>query len=161
MKLRSSGGRRCAVRTAKTRRISVSRTPAGPTNRSKIGVGLPGEPTPIFDRFVGPAGVLLTLILLVFAVRTAHLRPPLERSFIWLGFWSYGLVIAIRLFVSNGAELSARALTFTALFTALATATVLGQLSSAMSGRHHRLPRFRTKPLMATLLAITLFLGSV
>ncbi len=124
-------------------------------------VGLPGEPTPIFDRFVGPAGVLLTLILLVFAVRIAHLRPPLERSFIWLGFWSYGLVIAIRLFVSNGAELSARALTFTALFTALATATVLGQLSSAMTGRHHRLPRFRTKPLMATLLAITLFFGSV
>ena len=137
--------------------------PRGPgEDRASRGHGRPaGEPTPIFDRSVGPAGVLLTLILLVFAVRIAHLRPPLERSFIWLGFSSYGLVIAIRLFVSNGAELSARALTFTALFTALATATVLGQLSSAMSGRHHRLPRFRTKPLMATLLAITLFLGSV
>jgi hypothetical protein len=124
-------------------------------------VDLPAPPTPTFDRIFGPAGVLLTLILLVFAVRFAHRCPPLQRSVIWLAFWSYGLVIAIRLFVSNGAELSARMLTFTALFTALATATVLGQLSSPMTGRHHRLPQSRTKFLMPTALAVTLFLGSI
>lgn len=124
-------------------------------------VDLPGPPTPIFDRIFGPAGVLLTLILLVFAVRFAHRRPPLQRRVIWLAFWSYCLVIAIRLVVSNGAELSARMLTFTALFTAMATATVLGQLSSPTTGGHHRPPRSHPRLLLATALTVMLFLGSI
>jgi hypothetical protein len=98
------------------------------------------------------------LALLVASVRLARSRTPLERCFAWLALGSYGLVVAMRVLVTGGAELAGRMLTFTALFTALSVATVLWRLSAIPWQRH----RFGASHLVtATVLAVVLLLGSI
>jgi hypothetical protein len=124
-------------------------------------MSLPRPPTPLFDRAMSPFGVLVTLGLLVTSVRLARSRLPLERSFIAAAAGSYILVLATRLLVENGPELSARMLTFTTMFTAVAMSITLEHLVFNASGRHRRAIRTVGRMVVATALTIVLFLASV
>jgi hypothetical protein len=124
-------------------------------------LSLPHPPTPLFDRATSPLGVLVTLGLLAVSVRLARGRQPLERSFIAAAAGSYVLVIATRLLVENGPELSARILTFTTMFTAVAMAIALEHLVFTARGRHGRPVRTASRTVVATSLTIVLFLASV
>jgi hypothetical protein len=126
--------------------------------------------TPLFDRIASPAGVLLTAGLLALSVRLSRHRPPLVRSWAWLAFLMYGGVVAARLILPNGAELAGRAFTFTALFTGLAiaevlaapeTAALLGRLRPAALRRYLYPISLRRQLVVATALAVVLFLGAV
>jgi hypothetical protein len=119
-----------------------------------------GPGKPMFDRLFGPVGVLVMLVLLVVSVRSVRSRPPVERCFAWLALGSYALVVAMRVLVTGGAELAGRMLTFTALFTALAAATVLRRLGST-AWRHRRFGRIPSGLVTATALGIVLLLGSI
>jgi hypothetical protein len=124
-------------------------------------MSLPRPPTPLFDRAMSPLGVLVTLGLLAVSVRLARRRQPLERSFIAAAAGSYSLVLATRLLVENGPELSARMLTFTTMFTAVAMAIVLEYLVIVRPGGHRRAVRTASRMVLAIALTIVLFLASV
>lgn len=124
-------------------------------------MSLPRPPTPLFDRVMSPFGVLVTLGLLAVSVRLARGRQPLERSFIAAAAASYSLVLATRLLVENGPELSARMLTFTTMFTAVAMAIALEHLVFTARGRHRRPIRTVSRMVLATALTIVLFFASV
>jgi hypothetical protein len=104
-------------------------------------VGLPAPPTPMFDRLLSPAGVVLTLGLLVASIWFTRSNPALQRVFVWLAPASYVSVIAIRVFVANGAELSSRAMTYTSIFSALAIGLALDRVTSPSLRRHRRSTR--------------------
>ncbi len=101
--------------------------------------------TPLIDLIGQPAGVLLTMVLLAVSVRLAlsfefaRYRPPLLRSFIWIAFVSYGVVIASRLTAADGGELAGRMFAFVSLFTSLAVAVVLERLVPLDLGLRRRL----------------------
>lgn len=138
--------------------------------------------SPLFDRVMGPVGVVFTLALLAVSVRVARRRPPLVRYFAWLALGSFCAAVATRVVLPNGAELAGRAFTFTALLSALAIAALLVRPGpAAVVGRHLnviRLRMVRLNPIrrnlirfklirpgrwlvVATALAIVLFLGQI
>ena len=119
-----------------------------------------GGAMPILDRVFNPGGVALTLVLLAISVRLARSRPPLERLFTWVAPGAYALMICIRLFAADGAELSIRLLTFVSLFTAPAVAVVLDRLVSTAAARHPRSVRSSRGLVGATAIAIVLLMHS-
>jgi hypothetical protein len=124
---------------------------------------------PLIDLVGQPGGVLLMMVLLAvslrFAVRFARYRPPLERSFIWIAFVSYGVVIGSRLTAADGGELAGRMFAFVSLFTALAVAVVLERLASLDLGLRRRsvlmLSDISGGLVSATAVAIVLLLSSI
>lgn len=87
------------------------------TGQAKL--SLPGPPTPLIDRLIGPLGVLLTLLLTVANLRKARTRRPLEECWTWLALCFYCAASGIRVLVTDGAELAGRLLTYAAIFSAL------------------------------------------
>jgi hypothetical protein len=127
--------------------------------------------TPLFDSVVNPVGIVLTIVLLAASVRLAadvrfaRYRPPLERSFIWVAFGSYGLVMAVRILAADGGELASRMFAYVSLFTALAVAIVLERLASRALGLRRRsvlaLSDVSGGLVSATAVAIVLLLFSI
>lgn len=114
-------------------------------------VALSNPLTPLVDRVFPPLAVALMLGLLLTSVWIARSLSALERTFAGLALGSYGLVLAVRLFVGNGAELSTRLLTFVSLITALAAAIVLQRIAA----------RARAGVCTATAMAVVLLMGAI
>ncbi|AGB26972.1 PMT family glycosyltransferase, 4-amino-4-deoxy-L-arabinose transferase (plasmid) [Mycobacterium sp. JS623] len=105
---------------------------------------LPGPPTPLIDRLLGPFGVLVTLMLALNNLRRAKTLRPLEECWTWLALCLYGSASLIRVLVSNGSELAGRLLTYAAIFSALVVGTVLTRIvSTAFQGAPPGTSRFR------------------
>lgn len=121
-------------------------------------VDLPASPTPLFDRSMAPAGVLVTLGLITTNLKFMRGRRPLERCWSWIALALYLLATGTRVLISNGAELSGRLLTFAALFSALAVGTALWRIAGRPG------PRFvavKDHAVTATAIAVVLLLGSI
>jgi hypothetical protein len=123
-------------------------------------ISLPGAPVPAFDRIVAPAGMLLTLCLLVTNLFHMRRRSALEVCWIGIAFLTYGAAGAVRVLVSDGPELSGRMLTFASLFSAVGVAVALARLTSPPIWRR---PRWRgtIRMITAAVVCLTLFLASI
>jgi hypothetical protein len=97
-------------------------------------LSLPGPPTPLIDRLIGPLGVLLTLVLTIANLRAVRMRRPVEECWTWLALITYGAASVIRVLVSSGAELAGRLLTYAAIFSALVVGTALVRMVAAPFG---------------------------
>jgi hypothetical protein len=96
-------------------------------------LSLPGPPQPLFDRIVGPAGLLLTLLLIAYNLKRRKQCRPLEVTWTVIALGLYGIAIAVRIAVSNGSEFSGRLLTYAALFSALVVGMVFARITSGTS----------------------------
>lgn len=96
------------------------------TGASKL--SLPGPPTPVIERLIGPLGVMVTLVLAVGVLRSKLPCRPLEECWTWLALGMYGAASVIRVMVSSGAELAGRLLTYAAIFSALVLAIALARI---------------------------------
>jgi len=99
------------------------------TGQAKL--SLPGPPTPLIDRLIGPVGVVVTLLLTIANLRSARTRRPLEECWTWLALALYGAASVIRVLVGNGAELAGRLLTYAAIFSALVVGSALARTVSS------------------------------
>lgn len=123
---------------------------------------LPRPPTPLFDRIFSPVGVLVTTAILVTGLRLARSREPFMKSWLWAAAASYVLVVATRLFVTNGPEFSSRALTFTAILAAPAMSAVIVEMSTVRN-RWPEVPSPSAlfRPLAAMVTVLVLFLSTM
>jgi hypothetical protein len=86
---------------------------------------IPASQASPIDRALSLSGAATTVILLLIGVWLMYTREPMQRAVGWTALSSYLVIGAIRVLVSNGAELSTRALTFASFVTALTVAAVL------------------------------------